>query len=187
MSEIGDRAYRTSTGVTVEIVNGTPNAYAAVARTASYSGSCVIYIGLNPEIAPRTALEHKRFPEGEPACDGDGLDERARWAANAEFVARRHLAEVAKLQERQFGRTGAYASDLTQLAGYKSVSGSTVVLEVSTSPRGPAFAAVATDARYAGYSCVVRSGWGSFPSSGRTQAEKKFASADLQVVCDTFK
>lgn len=187
MSEISDRAYRTSTGVTVEIVNGTPNGYGAVARTANYSGSCVIFIGISAESAPRTATEQKRFPEGEPACDGDGLEERARWASNAETVARRHLADIAKLQERQFGRTGAYASDLAQLAGYKPVSGTMVVLEVSTSPRGPSFAAAATDARYPGYSCVVRSGWGSFPSSARTQAERKFASSDLQVVCDTFK
>ena len=182
--------YRASTGVTVEIVNPGVNGYAAVARLGGRTGSCVIFVGLDETVSPRTDVEKKRFSEGEPACDGDGIDERAHMAEGARDQVAGALIGVAKLQERQFGRTGAYAADIGSLEGFRARKNIVVVIEradVGVPRAQPSFLATAMDARYPGYSCVLRSGWGNYGTRAATSAEQKPARGDLEVACDTFR
>lgn len=188
IADLGEAAYRPSAGVTVEIVNPGANGYGAVARVDGRPGTCVIYVGLDAAVGPRTELEKKMFPEGEPSCDGDGVEERTRWAAVSQASAQRLLATVAKLQERQFGRTGAYAAQVTDLEGVRVPATLTVTIELQQHDRmGSAFLATATDSRFPGYSCVVRSGNGRFGPRAMTAADRRFASPELQVACDTFR
>jgi hypothetical protein len=188
ITDLGEAAYRPSAGVKVEIVNPGANGYGAVARVDGRPGTCVIHVGLDPAVGPRTEVEKKMFPEGEPSCDGDGLDERARWASMAQSSAQRLLALVAKLQERQFGRTGAYAAQVTDLEGVRMPATVSVTIEVQQNDRmGSAFLATATDSRFPGYTCVVRSGNGRFGPRAMTAADRRFANPELQVACDTFR
>lgn len=189
MGALGDR-YRASSAVTVEIVNPGVNGYGAVARLGGRAGSCVIHVGLDDSGAPRTDIEKKRFSEGEPACDGDGIDERTHVAEGARNQVMGALIGVAKLQERQFGRTGAYAADLASLEGWTARRNIVVTIErpaAGTPGAQPSFLATGTDERYPGYSCVLRSGWARYGPRAATVAEKKPAMSDLQVVCDTFR
>ncbi len=186
VAALGD-AYRTTTGVTVEIVNAGTNAYAAASRYSGRDGNCVIFVGLNVDASPRTELEKKRFSEGEPACDGDGITERRHWAVAAERQAASMLVGVAKLQERQFGRTGAYASDIGALAGFKPQQNTVITIERLGDGDRASFLATATDTRYPGVSCVLRSGWGRYGDRAATVAEKKRPTADMFPTCDVFK
>lgn len=180
--------YRASLGVTVEIVNGGPNGYGAVARTAGREGSCAIGIGVGSAQTPRTDIEKKAAPEGEPICDGDGLTERAAFAREAQSMAGSALMRVAKMEERHFGRTGAYAADLAALPGLKFAATVAVTVELANAPNGEAaFLAIATDSRYPGYSCVLSSGWARFRSPATTLAERKHAGGGSMPVCDLFK
>lgn len=188
ITELGTDRYRASEGTTVEVVNFTPNGYGAVARASGFSGSCVVHVGLGNEVAPRTEREQKHFPEGEPACDGDGIDAASRWASVAQQQAIRTLARIAKLQERHLARTGSYATVLTALEGVNVPSTLTVTLEAQQDPRfGAAFIASAVDSRHPEQSCVVRSGNGRVGPRVLTVGERKPALVELQVVCDTFK
>lgn len=180
--------YRASQGVTPEIVNGGPNGYGAVARTAGREGSCVIQIGIGLAQAPRTDVEKKLAPEGEPICDGDGTTERAVFAREAQALASSTLMRVSKLQERHFGRTGAYAADLAALPGLRIPSTITVTLELGTAGNNEAvFLATATDSRYSGFSCVLSSGWARYATPATTLAERKHAGGGSMPVCDQFK
>lgn len=180
--------YRASLGVTVALVNGGPNGYGAVAHTAGREGSCVIGIGIGSAQTPRTDLEKKAAPEGEPICDGDGMTERATFAREAQSMAGSALMRVAKLEERHFGRTGAYAADLAALPGLKFAATVAVSIELANAPNGEAaFLAIATDSRYPGYSCVLSSGWARFGSPATTLAEKKHAGGGSIPVCDLFQ
>lgn len=180
--------YRASLGVTVEIVYGGPNGYGAVARTAGREGSCAIGIGIGTAQTPRTDIEKKAAPEGEPICDGDGMTERAAFAREAQAMASGALMRVAKLEERHFGRTGAYAADLALLPGLKLAVTVAVTVELANAPNGEAaFLGIATDSRYPGYSCVLSSGWARFRSPATTLAEKKHAGGGSIPVCDLFK
>ncbi|MCE9600834.1 MAG: hypothetical protein K8S21_01300 [Gemmatimonadetes bacterium] len=188
LTDLGPNRYRASRGVKVEIVNAGSNAYGAVARTEGRDGSCVIHVGLDGSVAPRTDIEKKRLPEGEPGCDGDGITERARLASEAESRVTLTLLLINKLQERRFGRLGNYAPDASSLEGMRVPETVSVTIELAAAPnREPAFLAVATDSRYPGYSCVLASGWARFPSGATTLAEKKHAGGNSQIVCDTFK
>lgn len=188
LTDLGPSRYRASQGLRVEIVNGTSNAYGAVARIEGREGSCVIHVGLDESVAPRTDIEKKRLPEGEPGCDGDGITERARLASEAQSRVSLTLLLVNKLQERRFGRLGAYAPDASSLEGMRVPETVRVTIELETAlNREPAFLAAATDSRYPGYSCVIASGWARFPSGATTLAEKKHAGGNSQIVCDTFK
>ena len=52
---------------------------------AGVGRSCVIWVGsLDKSDRPSTESERKTFPEAEVACDGDGLSQRAEWAAAAQ-------------------------------------------------------------------------------------------------------
>ena len=188
IAELGERAYRASPGAAIEIVGNTGKAYGAVARREGWPGSCVIWVGLGSEAAPRTALEAKRFPEGEPACDGDGRSERAAFASEAQSRTSMALMRVSKQQERHFGRTGAYAADLAALTTLRLAETTRVTIELATAMnQEPVFLAVATDTRYPGFSCVLASGWARFTSRATTLAEGKHAGGNSTAVCDTFK
>lgn len=187
VAELGG-AYRTSTGVTIALANASKNSYGAVARLAGKSGSCVIFIGLGTEGAPLTDIEKKRAPEGEPSCDGDGLTERAVFARDAQAQAGAVLIRVAKLQERYFGRTGAYATDVAALGRLDLPATLTVTIELApTANQETSFLATATDSRYVGFSCVLRNGYGRFGAKATTAAERTRPRGDFMPICDTFK
>lgn len=188
LDELGAARYRASEGASVEIVGNTGRAYGAVARRAGWAGSCVMQVGTGDGNAPRTALEQKRFPEGEPACDGDGTTERAAFAREAQSRAVTALMRLSKHQERHFGRTGAYVTDPAALPGLRLPATITVTIELATAPNGEAvFLATATDSRYAGHSCVLASGWARFAGRATTLAEGRHAGGLGTAVCDTFK
>lgn len=187
---LGAGWYRPSVDVSVELVNAGNNGYGAIARTAGRAGSCVININLPSDQWPRTDVERKAGPEGEPTCDGDGQTERAAFASVAQATAAGTLVRLAKHQERHFGRTGAYTADPSALTGLRIPPTITVTIELATSMGAnpePVFLATATDARYEGYSCVLASGWARFRSGATTLAEKKHAGGGSTAVCDTFK
>jgi Tfp pilus assembly protein PilE len=172
--------YRPSLGVTVEPLNAGSNGYGAVARTVGSTGSCVVHINVPAAQWPRTDVEKKAGPEGEPVCDGDGTV--------AQLGAAAVLVSVSKLQERHFGRTGGYASDVAALTGLRIPRTVTVTIEFATTSGAnpePVFLATATDSRYPGYSCVLASGW--VLPGATTLAEKKHAGGGGTAVCDTFK
>lgn len=182
--------YRPSVDVSVELVNAGANGYGAIARTAGRPGSCVININLPADQWPRTDVEKKAGPEGEPVCDADGTTERALFASVAQSTAAGTLMRLSKYQERHFGRTGAYTADPSALTGLRIPSTITVTIELATAASAnpePVFLATATDSRYPGYSCVLASGWARFGSGATTRAEKKHAGGGSMPVCDTFK
>lgn len=187
LPSLGEK-FKTSRGNTARLVTAEPNRWGAEIRAEGVEGTCVININLPADQVPRTTLEKKAFPEGEPACDGDGTTEATRVAERASFAVSRTLALVGKLQERHFGKTGAYATSLDQLEGFRTIPEVTVTLEV-TPPGGrmEGFFATGTHSRYVGQSCVVRSGIGQWMGRARTAAESKPPTGDLTVTCDTFK
>jgi len=181
-------SYRTSAGVMIELASATKNSYGAIARLAGRAGSCVIFVGLGTEGAPRTDVEKKLSPEGEPACDGDGISERAAFARDAEAGAAAALVRLAKLEERHFGRTGVYATDVSALTGLRVPATVSFTIELAPAANQEmAMLAIASDSRYPGFTCVLRSGFGRFGVRARTAVEKKWPTADLMPVCDTFK
>jgi hypothetical protein len=92
------------------------------------------------------------------------------------------------MEERHFGRTGAYTADLNALIGLRIAATVAVTLELAAAPNGEAaFLATAIDSRYLGYSCVLASGWARFGSPATTLAEKKHAGGGSMAVCDQFK
>lgn len=187
VAELGG-VYRTSAGVTVELANATKNSYGAIARLTGRAGSCVIFIGLGTEGAPRTDVEKKRAPEGEPSCDGDGLTERGVFARDAQAQAGAALIRLAKLQERFFGRTGGYATDVALLEGLRLPATLTLAIELApTANQEMSFLATARDSRYPGFTCVLRNGYGRFGTKAMTAAEQKRPTGDFMPACDLFK
>lgn len=180
--------YKTSRGNTARFVVAEANRWGAEVRAEGAEGSCVISINLPADRMPRTAVEKKTYPEGEPACDGDGQTEASRFAAQASFAVARTLALVGKLQERHFGKTGAYATSAEQLEGLRPIPDVTLTVEV-TPPGGrmEGFFVTGTHARHPGQSCVLRSGIGQWMGRARTAAESKRPAGDLTATCDTFK
>ena len=180
--------FKSSAGNAVRLVRSETNRYAAELTGPGIEGSCVIHIGLGASDLPKTARERKVFPEGEPACDGDGELEEPRWASSAAIEVQQVLANVAKLQEQRFGRTGAYATAPADLEGLRPNPNVAVVLTVSAaSERSPGFLATASHARYPDGSCIVRSGFGTWMRTAMTKAQRLRPRFELQVVCDDFK
>lgn len=179
--------FRTSTGNSVELVNADSLHWGAVMRAAGFTGSCTIAINLPEPQFPRTAVEKKAFPEGEPACDGDGELEGKRWASAAAFTAAQRLATIAKLQEQHFGRAGGYATDLSQLQGLRPDSRVEVTIEVTPSTsRLQGYFLVAKHTRYPASSCVLSSGWGPWGRRVMTAGQGRRPSGELQAICDDF-
>jgi hypothetical protein len=179
--------FRASSGHAVRLLRAGPNGYGAELTSSAISGSCVIHVNLPPVEQPRTATEKKVFPEGEPACDGDGETEATRWASSAQFGVRRVLAQVAKLQEQRFGRVGSYAATVAELEGFEADPAVTLTIDVTAAGAGgPGFLASGTHDRYPASSCLVRSGYGPWYRSALTRGQKRRPSVELQVACDEF-
>lgn len=186
-AEVGQTRFKASAGSIVRLVRPEADRYGAELTGANIDGSCVVHVGLGDDHLPRTAREHKVFPEGEPACDGDGETEDVRWASSAAFSVERVLASVAKLQERRFGRSGTYAATVEELEGFRADPSVRVTLEVTpASGRVPGFVATASHARYPNASCVVRSGTGPWMRTAMTVAQRRRPGVELQVTCDEF-
>ncbi len=186
-AEIAGLGYVPSRGNHLDFVNPGTNGYGARIRRDDRAGTCVVHINLPSESLPRTAVEKKAFPEGEPACDGDGEMEANRWASTAQREVHRALVGIAKLQERQFGRTGAYSTDIAALIGNRTIPDVTVTIEVtSAGGRMDGFLLTATHARFPGVSCVLRSGAGTWMARAVTAAERLRPTTELQAVCDNF-
>lgn len=180
--------FKSSTGNTVRLIRPEPNRYAAELTGPGFDGSCVIHVGLGSGDLPRTVREHKVFPEGDPACDGDGELEEPQWAASAVMEVQQVLADIAKRQERRFGRSGAYTAALEELEGLRPNRNVTVLLTVSAaSERTAGFLATASHTRYPNSSCIVRSGFGAWMRTAMTKSQRLRPSFEIQVVCDDFK
>ncbi len=186
-TDLAATQFRASAGHTVRLLRPGTNGWGAELTSAAIAGSCVIFVNLPEAEWPRTATEQKVFPEGEPACDGDGEVEAVRWAASARFAVERSLAQVAKLQEQRFGRTGAYAATVAELEGFRPNPTITVTLEVTAGGAGgPGYLASATHARYPLHSCMVRSGYGPWYRQAMTKSQRRRPTTELQVSCDEF-
>lgn len=186
-SDLAATQFRASTGNAVRLVRAESNRYGAELTGSGFEGSCVIHIGLGSTELPRTAKEGKAFPEGEPACDGDGEVEEVRWASAASFEVQRVLSSIAKLQEQRFGRTGAYAAALEELTGLRPNANVKVTMQVTPAGgRVAGYLVTATHGRYPVSSCVVRSGAGPWMRSAMT-AQGRRPMGDLQVTCDEFR
>ncbi len=176
-----------TTGNTVRLVNPEANGWGAELRSAGIEGSCVIYVNLPGPRRPRTTVEKKVYDEGEPSCDGDGETEAVHLAAAAVFRTTQVLAYLAKLQEQRFGKTGAYASDVSELEGWRANPGVTVTITVTPAgARLPGYYAAATHVNYPGVNCIVRSGWGPWGRQAATAKQQRRPNGDLQVACDSF-
>lgn len=185
--DLATTQFRASSGNTGRLVRAESNRYGAELTSTGFEGSCVIHIGLGSTELPRTAKERKAFPEGEPACDGDGEVENVRWASAATFEVHRVLLSIAKLQEQRFGRTGAYAATLEELTGLRPNANVSVTMQVTPAGgRVAGYLVTASHAGYPGLSCVVRSGAGPWLRSALT-AQGRRPMGDLQVTCDEFR
>jgi hypothetical protein len=186
-TDLSATQFRASAGLAVRLLRPGTNGYGAELTGPAISGSCVVFVNLPEAEWPRTATEKKVFPEGEPACDGDGEVEAVRWASTARFAVERSLAQVAKLQEQRFGRTGAYAASVAELDGFRRYPSVTVTLEVTPGGEGgPGFLASATHAAYPLNSCLVRSGYGPWYRQAMTKSQRRRPTTELQVSCDDF-
>lgn len=186
-TDLSATQFRASAGHTVRLLRAGANGYGAELTGPAIAGSCVIHVNLPPAEQPRTATEKKVFPEGEPACDGDGETEGTRWASSAQFAVRRVLAQVAKLQEQRFGRVGAYAATVAELEGFQADPAVTLTMEVTAAGAGePGFLASGTHDRYPAFSCLVRSGYGPWYRRALTKGQRRRPSIELQVACDEF-
>jgi hypothetical protein len=87
-------------GAHVDIVSSQSNGWAAIETMPVGAGvgrSCVIWVGsIDKSDRPSTESERKTFPEAEVACDGDGLSQRAEWAAAAQSYMAFALRKLAK-------------------------------------------------------------------------------------------
>ena len=172
----------------MRLIRPETNRYAAELTGPGFDGSCVIHIGLGTGDLPRTVRERKVFPEGEPACDGDGELEEPRWAASAAMEVQQMLANIAKLQEQRFGRSGTYAAALSDLEGLRPNPSVTISLTVSAATeRTAGYLATASHVRYPDVSCLLRSGFGAWLRTAMTKAQRLRPRFELQVVCDEFK
>jgi hypothetical protein len=185
--DITKTQFRPSAGNTAKLVRPEANRYGAEITGTAFEGSCVVHVGQAGNEYPRTAKEKKAFPEGEPACDGDGEVEDVRWASAARFEVQRMLASIAKLQEQRFGRTSAYAATIEELEGLRANPRVRVTMQV-TPPGGrtSGYLLTASHDRYPQASCMLRSGFGPFMRAALT-AQRRRPEGELQVVCDEFK
>jgi hypothetical protein len=179
--------FRPSAGNTAKLVRPQADRYGAEITGTAFEGSCVVHVGQGANEYPRTAKENKAFPEGEPACDGDGELEDVRWASAARFEVQRMLASIAKLQEQRFGRTSAYAATIEELEGLRANPSVKVTMQV-TPPGGrmSGYLITASHDRYPQASCILRSGFAPFMRAAMT-AQRRRPEAELQVACDEFK
>jgi hypothetical protein len=167
-------------GAHVEIVTAGANGWAAVESmpTNAASGkSCVIWVGsvANGD-RPSTEAEHKTFPEAEVACDGDGLHQRAEWAAAAQSYMTFALKKLAKSEEKYLALNGHYTTDASSLEPFVWDPGVSIAI-VSATDAG--WAAKASFAGFPGKTCVMWRGELDASQLGRTVDRD-------QVACDAL-
>jgi hypothetical protein len=167
-------------GAHVEIVAAKSQGWAAVETMPSGVGegrSCAIWVGtVAPSDRPATESEHKTFPEAEVACDGDGLRQRAEWAAAAQSYMTYALRKLAKSEEKYLALHGHYTTDAATLEPFLWDPGVSVSIVAATDQ---GWAARATFALFPGKTCVMWRGELDASGLGRTVDRD-------QVACDAM-
>ena len=165
-------------GAHIDIVAAQSNGWAAVETLPVGAGmgrSCVIWVGsIDKSDRPSTESERKTFPEAEVACDGDGLSQRAEWAAAAQSYMTYALHKLAKSEEKYLALTGRYTMDPTKLEAFSWDPGVSVTIVAATEQ---GWAAKASFALFPGKSCVMWRGELDASGLGRTVDRD-------QVACD---
>jgi hypothetical protein len=165
-------------GAHVDIVSSDANGWAAVETMPVGAGvgrSCVIWIGsIDKSDRPSTESEHKTFPEAEVACDGDGLSQRAEWAAAAQSYMAFALRKLAKSEEKYAALNGHYTMDASKLEPFSWDPGVSVAIVAATDG---GWAAKASFVLFPGKTCVMWRGELDASGLGRTVDRD-------QVACD---
>lgn len=165
-------------GAHIDIVSAQSNGWAAVETLPVGAGvgrSCVVWVGsIDKTDRPSTESERKTFPEAEVACDGDGLSQRAEWAAAAQSYMAFALRKLAKSEEKYLALNGRYTTDETKLETFTWDPGVTITV-VSATDQG--WAARASFVLFPGKSCVMWRGELDASGLGRTVDRD-------QVACD---
>jgi hypothetical protein len=156
-------------GAHIDIVSAQSNGWAAIETLPVGAGagrSCVVWVGpIEKSDRPSTESERKTFPEAEVACDGDGLSQRAEWAAAGQSYMAFALRKLAKSEEKYLAMNGRYTMDQTKLETFAWDPGVTVTI-VSATDQG--WAARASFALLPGKSCVMWRGELDASGLGRT-------------------
>jgi hypothetical protein len=143
-------------GAHIDIVAAQANGWAAVETLPVGAGvgrSCVIWVGsIDKTDRPSTESERKTFPEAEVACDGDGLSQRAEWAAAAQSYMTFALKKLAKSEEKYLALNGRYTMDQSKLEPFSWDPGVSVAIVAATEQ---GWAAKASFALFPGKSCVM--------------------------------
>lgn len=165
-------------GAHIDIVSAESNGWAAIESLPVGAGmgrSCVVWVGsIEKSDRPSTESERKTFPEAEVACDGDGLSQRAEWAAAAQSYMAFALKKLSKSEEKYLALNGRYTMDPTKLETFAWDPGVTVAIVAATEQ---GWAARATYALFPGKSCVMWRGELDASGLGRTVDRD-------QVACD---
>ena len=165
-------------GAHIDIVAAEANGWAAVEKLpvgAGVSRSCVIWVGsIDKSDRPSTESEGKTFPEAEVACDGDGLSQRAEWAAAAQSYMTYALHKLAKSEEKYLALNGRYTTDVSKLEPFTWDPGVSVAVVAATEQ---GWAAKASYPVFPGKTCVMWRGELDASGLGRTVDRD-------QVACD---
>jgi hypothetical protein len=165
-------------GAHVDIVSSQSNGWAAIETMPVGAGvgrSCVIWVGsIDKSDRPSTESEHKTFPEAEVACDGDGLSQRAEWAAAAQSYMAFALRKLAKSEEKYAALNGHYTMDASKLEPFTWDPGVSVAIVAATDG---GWAAKASFVLFPGKACVMWRGELDASGLGRTVDRD-------QVACD---
>jgi len=170
--------YRPSAAVDVAMLWSTRIGWAARATHAGFPGwSCVIWVGWSSgDSLPATDAERKRFPEGEPACDGDGQSGETAWRAVAPAEMASALGLLATRQAVFVRAHGTYANNLSDLLPEPVY----VSLQLTLRATARGWTATATHAELPGARCSV---WGGAPDAGIAGAQRRDGRAG-DVQCD---
>jgi hypothetical protein len=167
-------------GAHVDIVSSQSNGWAAVETMPVGAGigrSCVIWVGsIDKSDRPSTESERKTFPEAEVACDGDGLSQRAEWAAAAQSYMAFALRKLAKSEEKFAALNGHYTTDASKLEPFTWDPGVSVAIVAATDG---GWAAKASFVLFPGKSCVMWRGELDASGLGRTVDRDQVACDDL--------
>ncbi len=167
-------------GAHIEILSAGAQGWAAVESMPTSFGlgkSCVIWVGsVASGERPTTEAEHKTFPEAEVACDGDGLRQRAEWAAAAQSYMAFALRKLAKSEEKYMALNGHYTTDAAALEPFIWDPGVSVSIVAATDQ---GWAAKAAYTGFPGKTCVMWRGELDASGLGRTVDRD-------QVACDAL-
>jgi hypothetical protein len=165
-------------GAHIDVVATESNGWAAIETLPVGAGvgrSCVIWVGsIDKSDRPSTESERKTFPEAEVACDGDGLSQRAEWAAAAQSYMTFALHKLAKSEEKYAALNGHYTADATKLEPFTWDPGVSVAIVAATDQ---GWAAKASFVLFPGKACVMWRGELDASGLGRTVDRD-------QVACD---